>query len=145
MPDHVVEQGDCMSSIAKQYGFDWQTLWDHSRNSKLKQERKDPNVLFPGDTVYVPDLELGQEECATDKRHSFKLKGAPCKLRLRLLLNDKPRANAKYILDIDGELINGQTDGDGWLEQPISPDAKEGKLTLPDTNDEYQSAGSRAA
>jgi hypothetical protein len=42
MPLHDVAQGDCLLSIAEQYGFFWETLWEHPRNAELKQTRKRP-------------------------------------------------------------------------------------------------------
>ncbi|MGC9973362.1 MAG: LysM domain-containing protein [Bryobacteraceae bacterium] len=53
MPVHVVKQGDCMSSIADQYGFFWETLWNHERNAQLKERRKNPNVLMAGDPAVL--------------------------------------------------------------------------------------------
>jgi len=83
--DYKVRSGDCISSIAFNHGFFWETLWAHGKNSSLKQKRKDPNILRPGDLVHVPDLTSKEESCATDKRHTFKVKGVPAKLQLRLM------------------------------------------------------------
>ena len=82
--------GDCISSIAFNHGFFWETLWNHGSNSELKSKRKDPNILKEGDVVHIPDLTLKQETCATEARHRFKLKGVPAKLRLRLVKNKDP-------------------------------------------------------
>jgi N-acetylmuramoyl-L-alanine amidase len=83
--DYKVKSGDCISSVAFEHGFFWETLWNHSKNSDLKHKRKDPNILKTGDVVYVPDLTLKQESRATEKRHKFKVKGVPAKLQLRLM------------------------------------------------------------
>lgn len=137
MIKHEVQQGECLSSIAKAYGFMWKTLWDDPQNASLKQKRKDPNVLYPGDVVCVPDKDPKLESCVTERRHRFQLDEDGCKLRVRLLYNDKPRAGEPYQLNIDGLWFNGQTDGDGWIEQPIAPDAREGKLVLPNAGEEH--------
>ena len=89
---HTVEQGECISSIAKQYGVPWEIVWDHPDNAALREKRIDPNVLYPGDTVSVPDRDIQYEPCATDQRHNFKMKSQKAKLRLRLFQEDKPRA-----------------------------------------------------
>jgi N-acetylmuramoyl-L-alanine amidase len=63
MPSHTVKQGDCISSIAHETGFFWETLWNHPDNAKLKQLRKNPNALLPGDVVSIPDQRVKQESC----------------------------------------------------------------------------------
>ena len=71
--EYSVCQGDCLTSIADQHGFYWKTLWD--RNSALKALRKNPNVLFEGDIVRIPEKELKERDCATEKRHRFVKRG----------------------------------------------------------------------
>ena len=83
--DKVVEQGDCISSIADEHGFFWETLWNLPENSELKQQRKEPTILREGDVVHVPDLRPKDESCATEQLHKFKRKGVPAKLKLRML------------------------------------------------------------
>jgi len=140
MPQHTVASGDCLSSIAEQYGLLWETIWNHPDNTELKLKRKDPNVLYPGDVVFVPDKRAGEVDCATNQRHKFRKKGVPAKLRLRLLDGDEPRANVPYQLQIDGEWKSGTTDGDGYLEQPLPPAARTGKLIAGEgpTQDVYE-------
>src|SRR5436305_39757 len=50
MTVHVVQQGECLSSIAHAYGLpDWKHLHDHAANKELKNNRPNPNILAPGD------------------------------------------------------------------------------------------------
>jgi N-acetylmuramoyl-L-alanine amidase len=125
-----VRQGDCISNIAYRNGFHWQTVWNHPDNSDLRQQREDPNALLPGDVVHIPDLVPKQEPGATEQRQRFRLRGVPAKLKLRLLVNDEPRANEPYELCVDGRWQRGDTDGDGYLEVSIPPDARTGELTV---------------
>lgn len=132
MPDtYSVEQGDSIPSIAKGEGFFWKTLWNHGNNASLKNQRKNPNVLFPGDSVYIPDLEAKQESRGEGSRYRFRRKGEPVKLIIKLLKPDgKPRANVPYVLTVAGKDLKGSTDGEGVLKEFIPNDAKEGKLSL---------------
>jgi len=153
--EYLVRQGDCISSIASKHGLFWETVWNDAKNGKLKNERKDPNVLLPGDIVYVPNKELKQQPISSNQKHRFRKKGVPAKLRLRLMQEpeppgatvadedgdeaqapestpqeDEPRANVPYILEIEGVQVEGKTDSQGYIEHSMPPDAKVGKLIV---------------
>ena len=65
MPSHTVEKGECMTSISRQYGFaDYHTVYDHPQNKGLKDKRKNPNMLFPGDEVFIPEHEPKEVQIA---------------------------------------------------------------------------------
>ena len=56
--NHYVEQGEYLAQIARSYGFvDYNTIWDAPENQGLKDKRKNPNILFPGDKLFIPDKE----------------------------------------------------------------------------------------
>jgi N-acetylmuramoyl-L-alanine amidase len=137
MPDYIVQEGDCVSMIAQQLGLTSEIIWNHPKNSELKKKRKDRNVLWPGDVLFLPEPTIKQVEKPTDQRHRFVRKGVPSKLRLRLVENGKALRNEPYTLDIDGTVVNGHSDGDGWIEQTIPPDARQGALKLKDGQESY--------
>lgn len=85
MAKHIVKQGECIESISFEHGLFWDTLWNLPENAELKQKRKDPNILFPGDEVFVPDKEEKTESCATEQKHRFRKKGVPAELRIRFM------------------------------------------------------------
>jgi hypothetical protein len=129
---HIVEQGEYLSKIAFENGFsDFHVIWDHPNNAQLKQDRKNPNVLFPGDKLFIPDMEQRQESGGTDQRHSYTVKQD--KLMLRLVLEDiyeKPIANAPCTLVVDDQSFDLTTDGKGKIEHEIPLDAQQGTLTV---------------
>ena len=134
---HEVKPGDCISSIAFEYGHFPDTVWNDAANAELRQKRESPNVLSPGDVVVVPDMRLKEEGRPTDARHRFRRRGVPEKFRLQLLDCGEPRALLKYTLDIDGRLIEGCTDEEGYLEHRIPPNAQRGKLVI-SRHEEYE-------
>lgn len=137
VPVHRVKQGECLNTIADQYGFFWETLWNHAKNADLKALRKNPAVLHPGDEVFIPELRQKEEAAATTKVHTFRLKGVPVKLRLHLLDSEgKARAQVKYTLTVDGQEFTGTTAGDGEICRQIPPRAKSGSLKL-ETGEQY--------
>jgi N-acetylmuramoyl-L-alanine amidase len=138
---HSVEPGECLASLAYRFGFlSYRTIYDHPQNAKLKQLRTDPNILFPGDNVFIPDHpEPRSEFRPTGNVHRFQIKREKTKLRIVLKKgNNQPFSNLRYLLRIDGGEFSGRTDASGLLEQAIPPDVTTGELTLflNDTNDD---------
>lgn len=141
MPQYTAQQGDCVLSIAEDNGFFWETVWNHPQNAALKAERKDPAVLLPGDAVFVPDKRPKEVSGATNQVHKYRVKNSPAKLKIRFLDDsDKPRANLKYTLTIDGKETRGTTDGEGAVNISIPPSADVGKLVFEDVDEEYDLA-----
>lgn len=136
--NYQVKQGDCISSIAFENGFFPDTIWNHPNNAELKEKRKDPNVLMPGDMVFVPDKRPKEVSEPTNQVHKFKCKNTPEKFKLQLLLDEEPRANEEYELEIEGLKFSGKTDSQGRIEQSIPPNAKNGKLILANGEEVYQ-------
>jgi hypothetical protein len=110
--NHVVHPGECISSLAQDNGLLWQTIWDHPNNAALKELRHDPNILMPGDTVFIPDLRVREEEHVTDQRHIFTRQNALATLRLRFVLprltgdpapQSPPQNGARHVVDGDPE------------------------------------------
>jgi hypothetical protein len=139
---YTVQQGDYLSKIAKQNGFlDYHIIWDHPSNAQLKQQRQNPNVLFPGDQVFIPDMEERDESGCTEKRHTFVVNKQPLKLRLVLEdIYEQPIANAACLLLVDGQTFQVTTDGDGKTEQEIPADSKEGSLVISDDQTPFQNS-----
>jgi len=128
--EHKVRQGECISSIANKYGFFPETIWNDPLNKKLKKNREEGNILYPGDIVIIPGKRPKEESGNTEQRHRFRKKGTPSKLLLRCLDRSEPIANQPYILNIDGKVFEGQTDEDGILKETIIPSARSGKLII---------------
>ena len=131
MPEHMVVAGECILSIAEESGFQWQTIWNHPANSQLKADRGDPNVLFPGDVVFVPDKRLKELKKPTDQTHKFVKKGTPGKVRLRLLdWKRRPRTGARYSAEVDGVTVTGTSDSDGMIEFYAKANARQVNLMV---------------
>jgi hypothetical protein len=83
---HTVAHGEHIPGIAAQNGFaDFHKIWDDPENAALKAERKNPNVLMPGDKVFIPDKEVKEESGSTEQRHRFVQTVTKLKLRIKLL------------------------------------------------------------
>jgi N-acetylmuramoyl-L-alanine amidase len=127
---HIVQQGDSVASLAEQYGHFVHTIWDADNNATLKAQRRDMNVLLPGDVVWIPDVSVVGRSCEIGKRHVFRRKGVPAALRLQLMRNGNPRADLPYRLTIGDTVLKGKTDAQGRLHVFVSPQARDATLYL---------------
>ena len=130
MTEHDVRQGECLCSIAYEYGHLPKTIWDDSANQHLKQLRKDPDVLHPGDVLQVPDIRVKEVDGATDKKHKFVRKSTLINLHIQLRLEDQKMANEDFEMEIDGKPVKGKTDGNGNINAKIKPFAERGWLKV---------------
>lgn len=132
VPEYTVKSGDCLYSIARSQGIhDWRTIYDHPNNSGFKAKRPNPNVIYPGDVLFLPEPVPKTLSAPTGKRHQYLLDRQQCCLRLRLTdANDEAFADSPYELEVDGAKYSGRTDGEGKLVQEIEPTAAEGRLTV---------------
>jgi hypothetical protein len=135
---HSVKQGDCILNIAEQHGMSWGKVWQLPENTELRNVRKDPTVLYPGDVVQVQEKDIREENRSTDKRHRFEKNRNAAKVRIRFLLDDEPRWRLPFTLIVNGKEIHGQTDGKGLLEADIPPDAGTGLLRIGKAGEEIQ-------
>jgi hypothetical protein len=82
---YTVREGDCINSIAYDHGLFWETVWNDSGNSALKDKRQNPDHLLPGDQLVVPAKRLHEIDGATEQKHRFRRKGVPVELVIRIL------------------------------------------------------------
>jgi hypothetical protein len=127
-----VRQGECLSSIAELYGFsDWRVIYNDAQNADFRKKRPNPNLIYPGDELYIPDLREKDVDCPTDKRTKFVLHRQPTYLNVRLQdVTKQPITNARYQLILSDLKLEGTTDGDGWIKAKIPARAEDGLLKL---------------
>lgn len=128
--DYVVAGGECMSSIAEKTGNFWETLWNLPANRSVKDGRKDPNVLLPGDRLTIPEIVPKTVRAATGATHVFRRRGVPVFLRVRFLDGDGLPRKGSYAVRVAGQELSGTLDGDGWLVQAVPPAATEATVVL---------------
>lgn len=136
MPEYIVKQGDYLAKIAREQGFyDYLVIWDHAQNAELKSKRQNPNILYPNDSLYIPDKELKEESGVTEQRHKFKVKIRP--LKLKIILKDlyfKPLSNKECVLHVDGEEFKLTSQANGLVEQDIPSTAQQARILIKDNN-----------
>ena len=131
--NHVVVEGDSATSLAEQFGFFAETIWQDPGNAALRKMRPDMDILMPGDIVVIPDLRSKIERKPVDQKYKFRRKGVPAFFRMQLFDADLPIANQNYTLVVDGKRYTGVTDAQGQIEAWVRPGAKQGELTVGDS------------
>ena len=112
---HRVEQGETFASIAHEYGFtDWRAIYNHPENRSVRENRRSPFILLPGDNLVIPDKEPPEANRRTDARHRFVKKSPRLRIRLELKgLKGEALSNFPYRLDVEGQQLEGTTNADG--------------------------------
>jgi hypothetical protein len=131
---HVVEPGECLASIARQYGFvDWRVIWNAQDNKALRDKRHDPGVLAPGDEVVIPDKKARDVSVARGAAADVSLNRPKVFFRVTLKQGvDGDPVKGKFELTVVGvELpITGDITPDGAVEAEIPATAKQGRLSI---------------
>lgn len=121
MTTHKVEQGECLSVIAARHGLTWQQLWDCEANAALRERRKNPDILYPGDEVEIPEAKPSRVPLVLDAKTTVVKRRADRKpFKLKLLDADgKALARTEYKLTVGDEKRSGRTNADGVLREEI--------------------------
>jgi LysM repeat protein len=119
--NYKVEQGDYLSRIARKYGFaDYNVIWNDPRNAQLKQKRKSPNVLFPGDVLIIPDKASKQVDRAISQSHVFVVPSATVLLLIVLKdLDFKPLSDIDCALNFNNKTTPATADASGLVQATV--------------------------
>lgn len=129
----VARQHDCVSKLAYAYGLRYPKLVvDAPENGALWTHRANPDVLYPGDEVFVPKFERSERPAALDTRNSFRLSVGRPRLRVAIqTAQGEAIDGCHFQLDIEGRSpLFGKSDGAGLIEKPLQPDDDAATLHL---------------
>lgn len=130
MPDHTIQQGEGISLLGELYGLAPKTIWDHPANAGLRSKRKDPDILMPGDVLFIPEVRGREHPVLTDRRHIFRRKGTPAYLRLQFFHGSVPRSHVPFRLELENSTFEGFTDSNGVIEMFVPCGSRTGTVSL---------------
>ncbi len=133
MLTHTVAQGENLTLIAKKYGYsDYRLIYQHADNSEFRRQRPDPNILYPGDVLCIPEILPGTKTASTGKKSQYRVK-SQVKEKLKIKVQDVEGSawgGIKVKLEVEGELFELELGDDGLIEVEISPEVSTGWLKL---------------
>lgn len=132
---YIVRSGDYLSKIARDHGIaDWHTLYHRSENAEFRRLRPNPNLIYPGDRLFIPEPTDRSAPAQTGGPARFRVHRATNTLQVALRdFEGKPLANQPGTLVIEGAPRTVTTDGNGGLNEPIPPHLTHAYLTIAGT------------
>lgn len=130
---HTARTGECIYSIAATFGVPWGEIWDHPSNSELRDRRRDPGHIVPGDRVTVPRRQRAVAQIQVGTANRYRTEVPKTELRLRLEDGNGLYRSKSYTLILENGLERrGQTDSEGGVIEAIPAHARSITLVLHD-------------
>jgi hypothetical protein len=120
---YVVRQGDFLGSIAWAHAVSEDAIWRAAPNAALVKLRESPNVLYPGDVLYIPDAKPTRFALRVGANNAFEAQVPTTELKLVFGDDVGPWSGEAYRVEgIVGLTLEGSTDGEGraTLAVPIT-------------------------
>ena len=111
---YQIVSGDTLSSLAERFQFlHFATIWNAEDNAALRDARESPHVLFPGDTIVLPDRRPREMTIPTDAKRRLVVfrEELHVKVRVRDLNGDEVALDGALAF-IDGEPTDASIAGD---------------------------------
>lgn len=136
MRPYVIRQGDYLTKLAHQRGFDADAIWNDPKNQSLRERRTEPNLLHPGDVLWIPDGEQHRRlsiKAGSTNRYAAVVPKMPVQLKLEV--GREPLVDEPYeILGLGPDPVRGATDEHGALSARVPVDVREIEVRLTNKN-----------
>ena len=130
MKPYVVRQGDYLAKIAHRFGFSENDVWTHPANAELA-DRRDPNLLCPGDILFVPEAPTASIALSTGQRNVFMGRVPRVEVKLLLERDGQPLCNEPYAVEGLDVPCEGNSDGKGRIVLDLPVTVSSVRLLLP--------------
>ncbi|WP_437729816.1 peptidoglycan-binding domain-containing protein [Sorangium sp. So ce1335] len=131
---YVVRQGDYLTQLAHRRGFSAERVWEHPSNEALRRKRPSPEILQPGDVLYLPDAPEteGSLPLTTGGQNRFTARVPTVEIKLILKRADgTPVADEPFRVTGTGpEPFESTTDGAGLALFPVPAHLEEVSVSL---------------
>lgn len=111
---YVVRQGDHLPGLAFKHGFDADVVWNDKANDALRELRKNPLMLAPGDILHIPTPAKRGVPFSAGARNRYVAR-VP-KVDVHLVVHDQlgtPFSDEPYVVEGLGDATERATGPDG--------------------------------
>jgi hypothetical protein len=112
MVPYIVRPGEYMAKLAHALGFDPDEVWKDPKNAELAKLRS-PNVLHPGDIVYVPKSQKATRPVRAGATNKYVAKIPKVQVNVAFHGDAGPFAGEPYVIEGLGSPLEGTADADG--------------------------------
>jgi N-acetylmuramoyl-L-alanine amidase len=139
MQPYVIRQGDFLLSLAHQFGFDADTVWNDPKNAQLRQLRPNPNTLYPTDVLYIPEPNAPvMQSLTTGTTNNFVSSPPTTTLSVTFVGNDPTAyASKAYTIQELDQLTGLVTDGNGVAKFDAPVTLETATLVFTETGESY--------
>lgn len=132
MRPYVVRQGDYLAKIAAALGCAEGELWEHPQNQPLRDAGRTPELLAPGDVLYVPDGPSRTVDARLQSDNAFTAWVPEVSVRVTFQINGVPRASQRYKVLDTGRAQEGLTDAAGLAAFDVAMTARTVRVVFDD-------------
>jgi hypothetical protein len=141
---YIVRPGDHLAQLAYVHAFDANEVWSHERNADLRQMGRTPELLAPGDILYLPVKP--KEGMAFSAGTSNRYRAQVPTVKVSLAFKDADRVLSDEPYEVhglgtdgsDGQTEARKTDADGKIELELPVTTREVSIVFPIQNVAYE-------
>jgi N-acetylmuramoyl-L-alanine amidase len=130
----IVRAGEHTSGLAYRHGCTASDVWEHPKNEELKRVRANPDVLRPGDLIWLPEAPL-RKSYPIAPGDKLTITVSVPKVPVTIFLCDrehKPLSGLAYqVVGLAGD-VKGTSGSDGKVSFMVPVTLKEVELYLPE-------------
>ncbi len=136
MRPYVIRQGDYLTKLGHTMGFDPQTVWQNPKNQSLRERRPDPEMLHPGDLLWVPDqADLRRLPVRSGASNQYVAHIPKKPIDLKIQIGGEVLAKEPFVvLGLGPDPVEGETDETGHLKTQVEVHVREIEVILPNQN-----------
>jgi hypothetical protein len=142
MEPYVVRENDYLAKIAFKFGFDADSVWNDPSNDDLRTLRPNPNLLFPGDVLYIPDQDDPPvtHSLVTGSTNAFTAPDSPTVTVTQTFVgaDSSVYASRAFAVTELEDLTGLTTDGDGTATFPVPVSLDRVTIVFTDSGESWQ-------